>query len=609
MVIMVILYTLVTVIFGWYILRRFFPELPVVLIATGAFLVGTAALVPVTYLLSCIFHSLQWGVIATMPLGLIGLRTRFKFGKITSSEWLLILFAAAFSIWLMLKTFHGGAGGGVYVGSNNIFDFGFAVGLIRSMSWGTNIPIREPFFAGLPIFYHYFFVFWVAIWEYFGVPIVWAMNIPSILSFASLLIVIYYLPQLIAKQKPIIGWIAMLLTITNSSLTFWQLLLQKGFSVQLFRDIWRLPTYPFAGPFDGSTISIFMTLNNYTNQRHLAFATALGLFLILCVIREMQKKILPIRVGVLFGLLTGLLLLWNMVTCLLVAFVISVLMIIKKQWNVLTAYIVVSCVSSFMFLLPIAGFLYKTIALLRVLVTSPNASVAPSWNIVEYLWQNVGILPIVAALGFVLLKNKSKQLFIPFVLLFIGSGILAVFGKRGFDQKLLTFFLIGINILAAVCIGWVWDKRMMIFRFGAISLFIVLTISGIVDLFPIKNEFAFPLIGKDSLPVISWIHKFTPTNSVFISYEDMVDPVVLAGRTNYNGFFKNVGFYDRSPDVRRVYGGDIAFAKTLGISYILVPKWQKNDFSYVVDTKVFAEKLNAVYEDDRFIVYTYKVNK
>ncbi len=78
----------------------------------------------------------------------------------------------------------------------------------------------------------------------------------------------------------------------------------------------------------------------------------------------------------------------------------------------------------------------------------------------------------------------------------------------------------------------------------------------------------------------------------------MVDPVVFAGRKNYFGFYGNIGWYDRSADVRKIYAGDTALAKSRGVSYILAPKWNKNDFPYAV-------KLTApvAYEDARYIVF------
>jgi hypothetical protein len=82
----------------------------------------------------------------------------------------------------------------------------------------------------------------------------------------------------------------------------------------------------------------------------------------------------------------------------------------------------------------------------------------------------------------------------------------------------------------------------------------------------------------------------------------MIDPVVLAGRTNFFGFYGNVGWFERSAIVSQVYRGDSDAVKTNNISYILIPKWQKNDFPYVVDTKLLTKKYATVYEDAKFLI-------
>jgi hypothetical protein len=134
-------------------------------------------------------------------------------------------------------------------------------------------------------------------------------------------------------------------------------------------------------------------------------------------------------------------------------------------------------------------------------------------------------------------------------------------------------------------------------------LFIILTISELVDLMPIKNEFAFPLVSKENSQVIQWIAQNTPKDSVFVSYSDMIDPVVFAGRKNYFGFFGNVGLTDRSKVVQRVYDGDKNTALDEHITHVLVPKFEKSDFPYSIN----AESLNAisslVYEDPKFSIY------
>jgi hypothetical protein len=552
---------------------------------TGAFLVGTAIAVPVTYLFSWLFGSIFWGTILTVILsGIVITKIKFKKIQLDTSSILLMLFSLTCSAWMMFKTFHGGPGGQLYVGSNNVFDFGLSVGLMRSISWGANIPFMSPFFAGLPLFYHFFFNFWTALLEYFRVPSVWAINIPSILSFSALLIMIYYVPLIIAKQKPIVGWLAVILTVTNSSLTFWKLLAQRV-------DMWHLPTYPFAGPYDGSTISLFITLNNYVNQRHLAFAVALGLFIYIAAAKRSKSWWLAI--------VTGFLLLWNMVVYGMVIAVCVMLFLIRKQWKTAAVYVMISFLVGAAWMIPYIGFVPKIITFLHAFGAGSAMSQA-HWTIIDYLWQNLGLLPVVAAVGFFVLPKRIRPVFLPFVVFFTAISVFAGVGQRGFEQKTFSFLIIGINVLAAIGLGWIWKRVKPV----AILAAIILTISGFVDLIPIKNEFAFPLIGSDMAPVISWIHTSTPKNAVFVSYSDILDPVVFAGRKNFFGFFGNVGWYDRSTSVQKIYKGDSALAKANHISYVLIPKWQIHDFPYVPAVSVLRSKWMIAYEDDRFVVFS-----
>lgn len=616
MPLILVFYLISSWIVGALIVQRLNKSIPVLLLFFGAFLIGTLVSVPTTYLLANIFvwtgSPMLWGTIATIVIGLsvTGFLLRVKDKSKSPSVHLisdiaLILFALAFSMWLMMKTFHGDASGQLFVGSNNIFDFSHALGMIRSFSFGSNIPFMSPFQAGLPYFYHFLFNFYVALWEYFGVPIVWAMNIPSIVAFTSLLVVIYFLPQLVFKQISLVGWIAVLLTVTNSTLTWWQILIQKGLSMQTLRSFWVLPTYPFAGPFDGSTISIFMTLNNYVNQRHLAFAIACSLFFVMLIVKHIEQKEFTWKTSVVYGIFFGLLGMWNIAITMIAAFSVVLLLVLAK----LRKQSIVFAITAGGVVLLWYGqylFLYNELMVLGKAIVGISISAQGAWNAAQYFWMNLGILPMLVLLGYLVVNKKNRSYGLPFLLLGIALCVASVVEKQGFDQKFLSFLIIWANVFAAIGVGWLWQKRTFISKLCALCLFILLTVSGVIDLIPIKNEFAYPIVDNKMLPVISWIQTHTAKDAVFVSYTDMVDPVAFAGRRNYFGFFGNIGRTDRSSDVKNIYAGDIDLANTLGISYILVPKWKKSDFSYVVDTTYFLGHRMRVYEDERFLIVQVK---
>ena len=517
-----------------------------------------------------------------------------------------LIICIVFSSWIMFKTFHAGQTGEVYVGSNNIFDFGHAVGIIRSFSLGSNTPFSSPFQAGLPFFYHFFFLFYVAIWEYTGIPLVWAMNIPSILAFTSLLVTIYFLPQLIFGQRKVVGWIALLLSVTNPTLTWLEYLSRNGLSLKSAQSLLHIPSYLFAGPFDGSVISIFMTLNNYVNQRHLSFSLACCLLLLLWtqeLAEAYKNKSLSVAcIGMIIGVCFG----WNYAIAFLVAGIIFLYLVLKKKVNIAIYICIYATVTAFIIFVPYLCYIKELHALLTVTAfanISNFVQTPPTWSPIQYFTENLGVLPLFIILGYIFIKKIKRQLALLFLIFFLILCLAAIPGRRGFDQKFLSFLIISMNCIAAVGIVTLFDQKKILTQFIAISALIILTISGFIDLVPIKNEFAYPLIDKKILPVISWIKKNTPKDSIFVSYADMIDPVVFAGRKNYFGFFGNLSWTDRSEYVNAIYQGDMDIIQQLHISYILVPKWKKNDFPYTIDVVKLKLLYSIAYEDDRYLVF------
>lgn len=613
-------YAISLFVFGWVIVNKLFGALPMLLTIVGAWLLGTMIGVPITYLLSCLFvktgDPMVWGIVGTTVVAVISSllfvfcvkkykkhEVRKEGRNIRISDVLLIVFAFSFSAWIMTKTFHGGINGELYVGSNNVFDFSHALGIIRSFAWGQNIPFSSPFQAGLPFFYHFFFYFYVALWEHFGVPIVWAMNIPSVLSMTALLFIIYFLPQIVFQKKPLVGWIAVLLSITNSTLTFWQLLLQKGVSLDTFKSVWLLPTYPFAGPFDGSTISLFTTLNNYVNQRHLAFAIAVGLFLYIAVEKRIAQKHLSVCRSIIFGVLTGLMFYWNIFVAFIIGCLISLGLIVRKQWKNVTGFTIAAIFIVIVSILPYIGLPSMVSWATKLASNGSGETEVIHWTFFQYFWQNLGLLPVFIALGWYVIAKQKRGVAFSVISLFVAECIYAGTGHRGFDQKFFSFLIIGVNVIAAIGIGWIWEQKRIALKPVAIIGLFVLTISGIVDLIPIKNEFAFPLISSTLVPAVTWIQKETSRDAVFISYKDMLDPVVFAGRKNYFGFFGNIGYINRTANIQSICSGDVILAKAQNISYILISKEKQNGKGCTPENLLNNPHMSPVYYDNQIYIF------
>ena len=223
-------------------------------------------------------------------------------------ELVLLIFLFIFSWWLMDKSLgYDTAQHQFRIARHQIGDFGLHLSLARSFSWGNNYPPELPFFPGRPLPYHYMFDLVAGLLEKIGMRIDVAFNGLSTLSFTALLYFIYKLPQIIFQKSRLLGVVSVLLFVFHSSLTFIDFFKAKPLSIALFRDVWTLPDYIHKGPFDGSLISIFFTLNVFLNQRHqvAALAVSLGIVYFLLFAIKKQKQIsLVVLVGI--GLLLGM---------------------------------------------------------------------------------------------------------------------------------------------------------------------------------------------------------------------------------------------------------------------------------------------------------------
>ncbi len=162
-------------------------------------------------------------------------------------------------------------------------DLNIHLGMARSFSYGKNFPTGYVAYAGTDIRYHFMFYFLVGNLEYLGLPLDWAINLPSILSFASVLLLFHAIGS-VAGRDARVGALAVLFFLLRSSPAIFFLFSAPepaGFGGRISSV---LKARRFIGLTGHEPWGIW-NLNVYVVERHFAFAFGLVLLAVLYLIR------------------------------------------------------------------------------------------------------------------------------------------------------------------------------------------------------------------------------------------------------------------------------------------------------------------------------------
>ncbi len=500
------------------------------------------------------------------------------------------------------------------IARNEIGDFGLHLSLIRSFSWGNNFPTELPFYPGNPLPYHYYFDLIVGLMERTGIPLDLAYNGLSAIAFTALLFFIYKLPQILFGKSRFIGAISVLLFVFHSSLTFIDFLKDQTISLQIFKNIWIIPDYIHKGPFDGSIISTFFTLNVFLNQRHLIAALAISLTICYLLLPLLMKgKSTSCRNLIILGLLLGvsagihtLIFFSNIIVWFALFLVFK-----KKNW------ILPFFLPALVLALPhIISILHLNVQLISHKYFNPGFLAMKPLAILSLLhfwFSNLGIALILIPLGVLFGKPKQRIIFACFFILFLLANTFQLSFRIDHNHSLINYFL----IIANFYIAYFLYRLVKHGFFGLIItalLIIMLTVSGFIDLMAVKNDFQVVI---DDAPVNSfmrWIKDNTDKDAIFLARQDILDPITLAGRRNYYGstYYLSVMGYDyayRRSMVKTFFDArtiaTIEAAKQQGIAYIVLPVKPIADFTYSYDihNEFFSNNLQKVYSDQSVVVY------
>ena len=513
----------------------------------------------------------------------------------------LFLLLFVFSSFLMWKTFQVTPEGDLKLASRVWSDFAATIPLIRSFSFGSNFPPEYPIFAGPPIRYHFLFFAAVGLLEKTGIRLDLALNSLSTISFFLLTIAIYYLGKMVFKSKKV-GILSVILFLFNGSWGFLEFFRKNPISLNILDDIVKNREFSSFGPYDGKIVSAFWSLNIFTNQRHLGLAYAAFLFLMLFLYRYSKKpRKLTLNKICILGIILGLFPFIHMAVfgMMGIAILVAFLIFPKIRINIFA----LGCIA---LILAIPQFLYMgesevQTSLIRLGYLLEDKTFI---GFLKYWLMNFGFTLILAPIGFVIAKKPQKKIALPFLALFVAGNIFQFSPEVAANHKFFNLFIIGANLFTAYFLFRLWKLKSLnkvVKTLLLLPLLLLLTLTGLIDFFPIVNDSLLVLKDHRNNPTISFILNNTPKDSVFLNSSYLYHPASLAGRKIFMGwpYFSWSAGYDtdkRGKELDRIYTSN----EKEKVCYLL----KKNNIDYftIQDTSRDRDftKINVVFFNNNF---------
>lgn len=161
--------------------------------------------------------------------------------------------------------------------------------MVSSFGVGFNFPTQYMHFSGDGIQYHFLFYFLCGTLEYLGLPLDWAINLPSMITMICCFCLLGLLTVIVSKKR--VGFIfAPVLVLFRSSLIVFEHieeLKDQGMSLSEALKVIRKSTEWYGTtPYDNWGI---WAINVYPNQRHLMLGTSLILLLVIITLPFIRR--------------------------------------------------------------------------------------------------------------------------------------------------------------------------------------------------------------------------------------------------------------------------------------------------------------------------------
>ncbi len=560
---------------------------------------------------------------------------KWKITEKKSIKWesLFFLVMTGFASYFMIRSFHI-RDGVICVGSPVSGDFAVHLGMIRSFSWGENLLTAYNLYAGQDIKYHFMFEFLAGNLEFLGLPLDWALNIPSILSMVLMYMLVYVLAVKISG-KNLAGCLAVLFVNFRSSESFFHYVAETPKEESLMQKLRDNSDY--IGYTENENWGIW-GWNVYINQRHLAISIAVCLMVIILMmpslygmfrkLRSFEKhlhgrnkvaaylkgcfftadgwSVSNLKMTVFLGVIAGGIAFWNgaaLISLLTVLFFMAA--ISKNRLD----YVVIAGIAGGLSMVQSHTFIDgNAVSPEYFLGYILNAKTI--WGIIYYLIHLLGILVILLGVAFMYYKGVRRYL----ILVFLSPAVITFTVKMTNDvnvnHKYLFIACILLNTIAATLIVDLIRKKDWIRNVCVVLLVVMMVNTGIYDLYVVnkltREEIAVKLDTND--PLTQWLRENTSSFDMFLTPEYGLNRVTVAGTMLYQGYGYVCWSAGYDVDYRNVKRAEIYGATSReeltrlvdeeGISYILVDQSVRTNPDYMANEALVASTYENVYQEE-----------
>jgi hypothetical protein len=548
----------------------------------------------------------------------------------------LVTFITLFVSFIMIYTFYYKENT-FRIGHSVWGDFGPHIAVIRSFSKGLNFPTEYPHFPAGNIRYHFLFQFHVANLEFLGLRLDMAMNIPSILSLISFMILLYSF-AVILTGKRIIGLLTVILFSFRSSYAFISFFNKSGTINGYFSEISRNTTYI------GNTVHEnwgLWTQNVYVNQRHFAISLSVMMIILILVYPLFYKMMVSfkkdekplqrikgfmlsgtswvpesIKRSVFIGVLLGLIGFWNGAVFMSILLILLGISIFSKHR---LEFFNIALISGLMVFIETTFFIGNDNSALNfVKQIGFLADKKDITGISKYIGEAFGLIFIFAVAGLIFLKGRMKLLLLAFLLPSILAFTYKVTPDINANHKFIMISVMLLNIFIAYILYQLIRKRNPSLIFISIILIISLTLTGVIDFITLININKGYVGIKKNDEVAVWVEKNTNENDIFLTDVHVLHPILSAGRKIYYGwpyYAWSAGYETdkRKSKIKKIYGSDNKnelknLVYNNGIDFLVIEAGNRNSKEYKLNEELIKETFELVYSNKGRNITIYKTS-